>query len=159
MAKAAKKDFFDKIEEEIHKRVPKAIRLEKTKRARKQNLQSFLEKFFMEYNKERNTIFVDETNGRVIQTDTNEGNGRLRSLSDIYMLCKYYYPDCTLKEVMTLIYKTLPKEMEKGFRTCYCKMTKQRVWYFNPKWGPTMVVNKDAVDEFGYVYAETLEKL
>ncbi len=84
---------FSEIEATILSRNPRPIRLERTLKRRRETLQEFLVLFFQEWNDEKNTIYVDDSS---IQTET----GKRRSLGDIYMICKYYYPDCTLNQVL-----------------------------------------------------------
>ncbi len=139
------KDSFDEIEKLIRARNPRQIRLCPLIRKRKENLEEFLIKFFDVFNEELDTIYTDN---RSVQTPA----GKRRSLGDIYQICRYYYSDCTLKEVINLLYNVLPSSMEEGFRNSYCGETKKRMWYFDPH-DETEFLNNDKLDEFGKIAA------
>lgn len=128
------------IEQQFHP--SSGIRLEATllKTVRKLTLKQFLTKFFTEWNSERNTIFVES---REIQTAMN----KRRSLGDIYMICKYYYPEITLKELIQLLYVDLASELS-GFRTSICSQINKRVWYYDPS-KSTGIYDETDEDEFG----------
>lgn len=119
------------------------IRLEKLlKKTIPATLKDFLIKFFETYNGEKNTIYVES---KRVQTQT----GRKRSLGDIYFICKYYFPDCTLKQVLTLLYTTLPAHYgARGFRTSYCNVINKRVWYYSSG-SASQVYDIEVADEFG----------
>lgn len=119
------------------------IRLEKTmKKSIPKTLQVFLVNFFQDYNNEKNTIY---TNDKTVQTTP----GRRRSLGDIYKLCKYYFPDCTLRQVLVLLYTTLPTVLTNGFRSSYCSTIRKRVWYYDTGNSNTLT-NTDIDDEYGH---------
>lgn len=133
-------DPFAELEAKILKVAD--IRLEKTlKKSLPTTLKDFLVKFFKVYNDEKNTIYVSN---KTTQTTA----GRRRSLGDIYKLCKYYFPDCTLREVVVLLYTTLPATIRDGFRTSYCTTIKKRVWYYE-EGDANGVFDRDVVDEYG----------
>ena len=132
---------FDEIEQTIIERNPRPIRLEKTLKRRRETLQEFLIKFFKEWNNEKKTIYVDDDS---IQTNT----GKRRSLGDIYMICKYYYPNCTLTEVLNLLYNVIPTIITRGFRTSYCSTIHKRVWYYSTT-RDNIQTDKTNNDEFG----------
>lgn len=119
-------------------RLPGLLRNRKT-----QTLEAFLTRFFTEWNVEKITIFVDDSTQQT-------GINKRRSLGDIYMICKYYYPNCTLKEVLTLLYVTLNNNLA-GFRTSYCHTINKRVWYYSEN-SQNLQNNKDTLDEFNYVF-------
>lgn len=133
-----------KLQKTIENNYPRAIRLEKTKKERKESLRDFLVKFFTEWNDNKNTVYVDT---REVQTDT----GRRRSLGDIYMICKYYYPKITLEEVLRELLIELDNYFESGFRTSYCFNICKRVWYYTPEL-KSFVYNKLKHDEYGNPY-------
>lgn len=135
---------------------PRTIRLERLNRDRgRQTLQQFLIMFFEEYNREKATIYVDtaDTN-REVQTPIN----RRRSLGDIFMICRYYYPTCTLREVLSLLYTTLPNHFARGFRTSYCHTILKRVWYYNAELDNT-VADRTRNDEYSHPYRWYEEQL
>ena len=55
--------------------------------------------------------------------------GKRRSLGDIYKICKYYFPEITLKELMKLLYVDLIAIA--GFRSSKCSQIRKRVWYYS----------------------------
>lgn len=116
--------FLD-IQYQIIEANPSSIRLPGLLRNRKsQILPDFLRTFFLKWNDEKDTIFVEN---RDIQTAA----GKRRSVGDIFMICRYYYPTCTLSEVYDKLLNLLPITMPSGFRTSYCSTINKRVWYFD----------------------------
>ncbi len=134
-------DPFEIIEKTIKENNPREIRLLPMRRKRTETLEQFLIKFFTKWNNEKQTIYADD---KTVQT----AEGRRRSLGDIYMLCKYYLPDCTLGETLSLLYVKLFQSMPKGFRTSYCRQTHKRMWYFDSR-RVSEIVTEDHQDEFG----------
>lgn len=137
---------FSDIEAAIRISHPRAIRLEKTLKKRKESIEDFLIKFFKEWNNEKRTIYCDDE-------ETQTEVGKRRSLGDIYMICKYYYPNCTLKEIIKLLYITLPnhEEFEQGYRTCRCNTIHKRVWYYAED-RESELLNPTANDEYGHTH-------
>lgn len=128
------------LEEKIIKN--RDIRLEKLlKKNIPKTVDEFLVKFFKTYNVEKNTIYVDD---KQLQTIAE----RRRSLGDIYKICKYYYPDVSLKEVLSLLYKKLPTMITDGFRTSYCSTINKRVWYYSAG-DDNAQINQTYKDEYG----------
>lgn len=149
-----RKDRFIDIDEAIftQEREEGQIRLEKTlkKTAIKLGPERFLIKFFKEYNNSRNTIYVisGEEEEERIQTKV----GKRRSLGDIYRICNYYFPTITLKEVIQLLYVTLPAALQgQGFRTSLCSQIHKRVWYFDNR-KEDLISGKTQSDEYGHSY-------
>lgn len=135
---------FNEIEQVILSKNTRPFRLERLLKRRTETLQEFLERFFEQWNKDRDTIFVDDES---VQTEMD----KRRSLGDIYMISKYYYPNCTLNEVLNLLYNVLPESMPEGFRTSYCFTINKRVWYFDDE-EETGQFDKTQSDEFGKQY-------
>lgn len=120
-----KADKFNELEKVIISQFPRVIRLEnllKTK-ASTLGLQGFLIKFFKEWNNDKRTIFKDDSSQQTPE-------GRRRSLGDVYMICKYYFPEITLKEVIEQLYIELPRIITRGYRSCKCGQIHKRVWYY-----------------------------
>jgi hypothetical protein len=132
--------FFTDLEARVLAANPDEIRLEATllKSVRKLTLEQFLIKFFKEYNNERNTIFVES---RATQTEM----GKRRSLGDIYKICKYYFPEITLKELMQLLYVDLIAI--EGFRSSKCSQIGKRVWYYY-QGSSNVLLNTGDTDEY-----------
>lgn len=141
-------DVFDEIEKIILEKNPRPIRLERMQKDRPtdEGLENFLIKFFTKWNENRNTIFVPEEGATNRERQTEMG--KRRSLADIFLICKYYYPKATLREVLDLLYIKLRKSMPDGFRTSHCYTIQKRVWYFDED-RETEQLNTDETDEFG----------
>jgi hypothetical protein len=121
---------------------PRQIRVRGLLKKRKESLEEFLVKFFSNWNINRDTIYVDD---ETVQTEAN----KRRSLGDIYMICKYYYPNCTIKELLRLLYVHLPDNegLDDGFRSSLCRRIEKRVWYYDNNKGAGLY-NDDEKDEF-----------
>lgn len=137
-----KADKFNELEKAIIAQFPRTIRLENLLRstATKPGLQGFLIKFFKEWNAEKRTIYKDDSS---LQTPV----GRRRSLGDVYILCKYYFPEVTLKEVIEQLYVELPKIITRGYRSCKCGQIHKRVWYYQ-EGGDNAYNNSSDQDEY-----------
>jgi len=150
---------IEEIETSIVQTYTRPIRLERLLKRRTEALKEFLIKFFTgdpdndiePWNATRNTVYVDDGS---IQTEM----GKRRSLGDIYMICKYYYPNCTLKEVIKLLYITLLDELDEGMRTSYCNIINKRVWYYDAEKGGG-IYDEDDQDEYGNVFDVYLEEV
>lgn len=132
---------FDNIQQTIESNNTRQVRVIGVLKNRRETLKEFLVRFFTEFNTEKDTIYVDT---RDVQTYA----GKRRSLGDIYMICKYYFPTVTLKEVIQLLYVDLFSEIDPGFRSSYCTTINKRVWYYSPNSANEML-NKTQNDEFG----------
>lgn len=143
--------MLQELHQQIEASYPRPIRLEKTKKKREESLHEFLVKFFTDWNFEKETVYVDD---HECQTDT----GRRRSLGDIFMICKYYYPNVTLEEVIRELYIALPTTFSNGFRTSYCFTIDKRVWYYDED-EDNGVYNKTKHDEWDNPYRVYLRAL
>ena len=134
-----KESAFKEIESQINK--CDDLRLNKFyKKDLPLTVKEFLINFFTNYNNNHSTIYV---NNKKEQTSIS----RRRSLGDIYKICKYYYPDVTLDEVVKLLFKDLQKHFKEGFRHSYCSVIKKRVFYYNA--GTDNLESDANVDEYG----------
>ena len=70
---------------------------------------------FFGRNNEFDTVYSENNN---VQTT----KGRRRSLGDIFMICKYYYPNISLSTVIAWLYSP------EYFKGQYCSEVKKRVW-------------------------------
>lgn len=130
--------IFKAIQESISKERP--VRLEKLlKRYIPVTLEEFLIKFFQDWNEKKNTIYVDTEE---VQTMIK----KRRSLQDIFLICRYYFPSCTLKEVMTLLQTVLPKKA--SLRSSFCGVIKRKTYYWDGR--ESIVANAESKDEWGY---------
>lgn len=83
-------------------------------------LSTFIKKFFIDYNYNYETV---NKNNKVICA-----TGRRRSLGDIYLICKHYYPNCTIIEV----FKELVALLNLGnINTQKCSNIRKYVFYSN----------------------------
>jgi len=140
-SQAAQANSFTELENTILKAIPE-IRLAKTlKKSLPTNLKDFLIKFFKEYNSDRQTIYTAD---KRVQTDV----GKRRSLGDIFRICKYYFPDCSLQDVAKLLFVDLRTTITDGFRCSYCHTIHKRVWYYDPN--RRNLLEDDTTDEYGH---------
>lgn len=143
-----------KIETQFGTRV---IRLSKSLRKRKESPEEFLYNFFTKWNilntdDSKVTKFDDDNS---TQTDC----GKRRSLGDIYMIMKYYYPNINIKDIIILLYRILPNKFgTTGFRTSKCNQIHKRVWYYSRN-QTSQVASQDIDDEFGKRYQWYLTKV
>lgn len=114
----------------------------------KTDLALFLKMFITDYNNNNDTCYVDS--GRV-QTE----RAKRRSLADIYMICKYYYPNCTLHEVIQALYAELPLIFT-GLGSLICKAINKRIWWDFKK---PRFDEAEKADEFGNTQAYYITKL
>lgn len=138
--------LYNKVESGILKE--KDIRLKGVLKKRKETLEEFLLKFFTKFNNEYETIFVE--NGYVFC----DAQSRRRSVTDVYKLCKYYYPKCTLLEIRDLMFVKFCNDIN-GWRSCFCGQVKRRVFYINEADGHE-IYNMDVKDENGMTWNDWL---
>lgn len=135
--KLAIQNPFEELETKILKLTP--IRLAKFfKKNLPETLEEFLQNFFVTYNNEHPTIYVES---KKEQTSVS----RRRSLGDVFLICKYYYPSCNLNDVVKILFKTFPVKL-KGFRSSYCNTINKRVFYYAQGAGALF---QDVTDEYG----------
>ena len=135
------------------------IRLSQTKKRRLESLHEFLIEFFSNWNQAdgspaKNTVFVD---GSGIHT----ANNKRRSLGDIYMICKYYYPSMTLTQLLRELYIELPRHFAastQGFRTSICSQINKRVWYYDSD-ALNDILNSTSRDEYGKIVSWYTENI
>lgn len=141
--------FFTELEDLILRTNTRRFRLTRILKNRRETPKDFLIKFFkgtgdMEqgWNYSRNTIYIDNEE---IQTQM----GKRRSLGDIFIIMKYYYPNITLKEVVKLLYVDLFTVMGEnpGLRTSICNQINKRVWYYEDT--QSAIMNSTVNDEYG----------
>jgi len=133
--------MFREIEERINER-PQIRVKGLLKRRREKSVEHFLPVFFGRYNVELDTIYTE--NGE-IQTIAN----RRRSLGDIYQICKYYYPNLTILELLRLLYNE-EYLRENNIGTSFCYTINKRVWYHSER---PLIFNTDVEDEYGRTWA------
>lgn len=118
------------------------------KDVKRSSLKEFLINFFIDYNRNNHTFFVK---GMYTQTTL----AKRRSIGDIFLICKHYYPDCRLHEVLYLLHKVLPSEID--LYTWHCCNIQKRVWFINKT--NTRVGDESYKDEYGYKYRDYRKEL
>lgn len=105
-------------------------------------LNKFIHDFLTKYNS-RSTLNVK---GGAVQTE----GGRRRSGGDVFRLCKYYYPECTLNEVLyTLNNMTdMVYPLHKNIVSSICGQINKRVYRANIWGGAGIRHNAGIRDEF-----------
>lgn len=151
--------FFTELENQILRSNTRKFRLARILKNRRETPKDFLIKFFkgtgdMEngWNYSRNTIYIDNEE---VQTQM----GKRRSLGDIFIIMKYYYPNITLKEVVKLLYVDLFTVMGEnpGLRTSICSQIHKRVWYYEGT--ASIIHNSTTNDEYGNTFEVYKTKL
>ncbi len=127
---------------------PDELRLQGLLKKRKETLEEFLIKFFNKWNLERNTLYVKTNEVQTVP-------GKRRSFGDIYAICKYYYPDCHVRDLRTILYNELPSKVE-NFRSSSCNQIKKRVFYKGTEDQKAEILNTSVTDEFGMVVQDWL---
>lgn len=145
--------FFVDLEKRIIDSYPRLIRFDKlNKTGRKdKTVEEFLVRFFKEFNDEKLTIYVDD---KSTQTDVE----RRRSIGDIFMITRYYYPDVTLEEVYDFLMISGKKHFDNGFRSSFCSQILKYVFYYNGN-ATHNVANVDKRAEWNYTYNEIKSEL
>jgi len=119
-----------------------SLRMEGLLKKRQETLEQFLINFFNVHNNNKNTLFAET---KEIQTIP----GKRRSIGDIYAICKYYYPTCTVRDVVNIVYNVLPTEVPR-FRSSLCNQIKKRVFYQGTEDQQSAMYNTSNPDEFGF---------
>lgn len=134
-------DIFTKIEEKLLRERPLRITILKK---RPETPEQFLIRFFKEWNEDKDTIYADD---KSVQTVA----GKRRSLGDIFLIMRYYYPTITVKEVMNLLVNALPRKINDGFRSSWCTQTSKKMFYYDTE-QENGVFDKTKNDEWGNAY-------
>lgn len=132
-------DISTTVEDKLKRRKP--LRLKGILKKRPETLEEFLIRFFNSFNENNNTVYVESGN---VQTDT----GRRRSFGDILIICRYYYPECTVKEVKDILINELPHKVD-NFRCSYCSTINKRVYYKGTEDQDAEFHDWEDEDEFG----------
>lgn len=113
------------------------------------SLGTFIELLLTSYSKKYITI---NANNRKEQCSPRSHR---RSLGDIYSICKYYYPKCTLKKVIKELF-SLVGEVQ-GFRYTYCSIHSKKMFYYNEY--KSAFAEKNSKDEYQNKYKDYIEIL
>ena len=112
------KNILPNWAEELHLRVPYYKLHTKSVLVNKKPLDSFILDFMIDYNTRFDTY--DNLGLFVCGTD------RRRSLGDIYLICKGYYPDSTIEDVFKVLIRMLDDGIISG---SYCNTIHKFVFY------------------------------
>jgi len=110
-------------------------------------LEDFIHNFLAVHNKDYKTITTDDKHE---QTRA----GAHRSLIDIFMICKYYFPNCTLREVIKGLYS-----LQSTLCSQVCTTINRRVYELEVTQSRLWQNHLDDKDEFGYTLDDYLEIL
>jgi hypothetical protein len=120
----------------------KKIRLEKFLRKDKgTSLKIFLQTFFCKLNNEYNTIYYED---KKVQTP----KGKRRSIADLFLISKYYFPKTKLKEVLEILYSFENSKEVPNFRSSYCNQIKRRTFYKGTNTQQSEILQEESKDEF-----------
>lgn len=141
--------FFKELEDRVLKENPKKIRQKGLKKSEiPKTVEEFVEKFLSDYSKKYDSIYLNRK--------SQCSKGKRRSLGEIFMICRYYYPTCTLKQVFKALHKLV--ETKRGYVTSWCRQTERRMWYY-AKGRENYVYNTGRIEEYGYTFGEYCRNL
>lgn len=103
----------------------------------------FFIKWFVQYGRDRYHTYGSTSNKHICD------KGRRRSTGDIYLICKHYYPECTLEEVIAILIQLIEKGDIYG---SYCNTIHKFVYYI----GSTHV-NLEGRTEYGVKYSDIIK--
>lgn len=109
-------------------------------------LEDFIHNFLVRYNSVHGTSTAGDISG--IQCHPN----RLRSLVDIFLISKYYFPDCTLESVKDALYAN-----SDVLSINVCSTIKRRVYSIN-RGGARGLGHMEDPDEFGLKVSDLRSK-
>lgn len=112
------KNILPNWAKELHLNAPYYRLNTKSVLANKKPLDSFILDFMIDYNTRFDTY---DHNGWYIC-----GTDRRRSLGDIYLICKGYYPDCTIEDIFKILIRMLEDGTISG---SYCNTIHKFVFY------------------------------
>ena len=144
------KDKFKKLEKEILDSYPYplfltnntfSVRMVVTSEA---SLEEFIKDFLVSYN----NILITAIELQKDKYSIHTKEGKRRSLGDIYLICRSYFPDVPLRDVLKCLCSITNTQ---GFRSSYCYQINKRVWYYS-KYAINNVYNKGKTDEWGHRY-------
>lgn len=112
-----------------------------------QSLPMFIENFILTYRKHYNTITY--TQDFLFNKSLKQiicGMNRRRSLGDIFLICKHYYPNCTIHEVLTILVKLLEHHTISG---SFCHTINKYVFHTDSNtYVRNDVVEYEGIDKF-----------
>jgi len=112
------------------------------------NLTSFLVYSFFYLNGERDTIGLTSSNIPYVQCLKR----KRRSLGDIYLICKYYYPNTNIEDVLRILIRML---VDKRIKASYC--TNIHKYVFHNELADSVWVKNTGTDIGDINFKELLE--
>jgi hypothetical protein len=127
------------VKEHILTKAPLKLDTLEKENLQEKNVDDFLKKFFSTYNRTLNTVYV---NKKAVQTKA----GLRRSVSDIVLICHYYFP----KVSITKTYKRLCRLVGEGIIiSAVCDKIHSRVYRFKETYDKSNFFNSGMTDEYG----------
>lgn len=102
-------------------------------------LLDFVRGFITTYNESFPTLYAETERQQ-------EPSGKRRSLGDMFMICKYYYPECNLFDLIKILYITIPSETNSVVGSLICETIHKRVWW---RFGSNRFSHETNRDEYG----------
>ena len=114
------------------------------------NVEDFVYNIMVAYKDKYQTVKVigiNDSSGKNTSGMVYATTGRHRSLVDLFLLCKYYFPECTLRQVIKGLYylHSIDKLGSQICSTVYRRVYECKIKY--PAWHYS---NKTNIDELGY---------
>ena len=135
------KERFNKTQETLDEELP--LSFHRNFKLKEKNYKEFIENFLLTYRNKRNTY---QKNGSKLILQCNKY--RTRSLTDIYLLTKTYFPKVTLEECKNHL---LFLEKDKRLSGNWCNDVHRMVYYLADKPSSYYCVSRDShrIDEIG----------
>lgn len=93
-------------------------------------LKQFIHTLVRQYNYKYDTVFVKNEYSTRVQCFS----GKRRSLGDIYLICKHYYPNCKIEEVLSILINLLQNKEIYG---SYCSTIHKYVFHLSSNFTKT----------------------
>ena len=98
-----------------------------------------IEEIFYRLNGDRESTFYTRGGNHCIQKNNSFWFKKMRSLDDFIILCKYYFPEITVKEILQFVenyYMNCTKNSAMAFKFSYCSNIRKSNF-----WGKTYYYN------------------
>lgn len=143
--------YTEQIEQIEKHCVPIKFRGIEKEHVKSENLKAFLENEFFAIN------FVKQSD-RVENNTFQCGTNRDRSIGDIYQLCKYYFPEITVVDVIKVIYNSILERKKTDddqlFVGHYCPTINKRVYNSRNVKTAYDLMAASTRDEFGLTHQD-----
>lgn len=111
------------------------------------NVEDFVYNVMVAYKDRFRTFRVDPNTNDLILSTVHTSTGRHRSLVDLFLLCRYYFPNCSLKDVIKGLYYLQSIGI---LRYQTCSTVGRRVYECGIKYPNFPQSGSDSIDELGY---------